>query len=317
VPDHEPESLAYPEPEPESGPQSYPARAAAPQRGRHRAADRPGRPAPYVAAALVGIAGLAIVGTAVATAGGDRSGPARTVTVATDASLRAEAAERADRAHRSPLPTATADAARPSAADATRSTQAPGSAEATAATKAPVSAEAAPSRGSTAASASPSTAPTARPTTSAPAAKPTTSSAPATVAPASADWVHPMPGASVTSCYGQRWGTLHAGIDLAMPANTPIRAAAAGTVVEAGWVYSGYGISVVIDHGDGWLTHYAHMNSTAVGVGTKVASGDVIGYEGSTGDSTGPHLHFEVHNGLWNQVDPAPWMRQRGVELGC
>lgn len=131
------------------------------------------------------------------------------------------------------------------------------------------------------------------------------------------DWVHPMPGATVTSCYGPRWGTLHAGIDLAKPANTPVRAAGAGTVVTAGWAYSGYGISVVIDHGNGYLTHYAHLNRTDVQVGDKVAPGDVIGREGSTGDSTGPHLHFEVHNGMWNQVNPSPWMRNRGVELGC
>jgi murein DD-endopeptidase MepM/ murein hydrolase activator NlpD len=114
-----------------------------------------------------------------------------------------------------------------------------------------------------------------------------------------------------------RWGVLHAGIDLAEPAGTPIHAAGAGTVVTAGWAYSGYGISVVIDHGNGVLTHYAHQSSTAVKVGQRVTAGQTIGYEGSTGDSTGPHLHFEVHLGLWNQVDPAPWMRARGVDLGC
>lgn len=130
-------------------------------------------------------------------------------------------------------------------------------------------------------------------------------------------WVSPMPGASTTSCYGQRWGVLHAGVDLGEPENTPIHAAGAGTVVAAGWAYSGYGISVVIDHGNGYLTHYAHQNKTVVRVGQKVSAGDLIGYEGSTGDSTGPHLHFEVHKGLWNQIDPTPWMRARGVDLGC
>jgi murein DD-endopeptidase MepM/ murein hydrolase activator NlpD len=58
------------------------------------------------------------------------------------------------------------------------------------------------------------------------------------------------------------------------------------------------------------------MNRADVQVGDKVAAGDTIGREGSTGDSTGPHLHFEVHKGLWNQINPAPWMRARGVNLG-
>ncbi|MET7672644.1 M23 family metallopeptidase [Micromonospora luteifusca] len=130
-------------------------------------------------------------------------------------------------------------------------------------------------------------------------------------------WVDPMPGASVTSCYGQRWGTLHAGIDLALPSGTPIRAAAAGTVTQAGDASDGYGNSVFIDNGNGYLTHYAHQSRIAVTVGQKVKAGQVIGYEGATGDATGPHLHFEVHQGMWNQIDPAPFMRAHGVDLGC
>ncbi|MGC4809683.1 M23 family metallopeptidase [Micromonospora sp. DT228] len=130
-------------------------------------------------------------------------------------------------------------------------------------------------------------------------------------------WVDPMPGAAVTSCYGQRWGTLHAGIDLALPSGTPIRAAAAGTVTQAGDAADGYGNSVFIDHGNGYLTHYAHQSRIAVTVGQAVKAGQVIGYEGATGDATGPHLHFEVHQGMWNQIDPAPFMRARGVDLGC
>ncbi|RAN95950.1 M23 family metallopeptidase [Micromonospora saelicesensis] len=130
-------------------------------------------------------------------------------------------------------------------------------------------------------------------------------------------WVDPMPGAAVTSCYGQRWGTLHAGIDLALPSGTPIHAAAAGTVTQAGDASDGYGNSVFIDHGNGYLTHYAHQSRIAVTVGQKVKAGQVIGYEGATGDATGPHLHFEVHQGMWNQIDPAPFMRSRGVDLGC
>ncbi|MCX5067547.1 peptidoglycan DD-metalloendopeptidase family protein [Micromonospora lupini] len=132
-----------------------------------------------------------------------------------------------------------------------------------------------------------------------------------------AAWVDPMPGASVTSCFGERWGTLHAGIDLALPSGTPIRAAAAGTVTQAGDAADGYGNSVFIDHGNGYLTHYAHQSRIAVTVGQKVKAGQVIGYEGATGDATGPHLHFEVHQGMWNQIDPAPFMRAHGVDLGC
>jgi murein DD-endopeptidase MepM/ murein hydrolase activator NlpD len=148
----------------------------------------------------------------------------------------------------------------------------------------------------------------------APAAKP--APAPKKPKPAPA-WVSPMPGARLTSCYGMRWGVLHAGVDFAKPANTPEYAVGAGTVIAAGWTYSGYGSSVMIDHHNGYFTHYAHQNKTVVRVGQKVKAGQLIGYEGSTGDSTGPHLHFEVHRGsLWNQIDPAPWLRAHGVRLG-
>ncbi|WBB49183.1 M23 family metallopeptidase [Verrucosispora sp. WMMA2044] len=131
-------------------------------------------------------------------------------------------------------------------------------------------------------------------------------------------WVLPMSGGAVTSCYGPRWGTLHAGIDFAMPAGTPVRAAFGGTVTKAGDVGDGYGISVVIDHGNGYLTHYAHLSTARVSVGAKVSTGQTIGLEGSTGDSTGPHLHFEVHQGqMWNQIDPAPFLRARGIDVAC
>jgi murein DD-endopeptidase MepM/ murein hydrolase activator NlpD len=131
------------------------------------------------------------------------------------------------------------------------------------------------------------------------------------------DWVHPMPGARTTSCFGPRWGTMHAGVDLAAPHGTPIHAVGAGTVTHAGWVFGGYGISVVIDHHDGHYTHYAHASEARVSRGDRVDPGDVIALEGSTGDSTGPHLHFEVHKGsLWNQVEPTQWMNNRGVTIG-
>jgi len=129
-------------------------------------------------------------------------------------------------------------------------------------------------------------------------------------------WVHPMPGAQVTSCFGPRWGTAHEGIDYAARNGTPIHTIGNGTVVKSGDVGDGYGISVFVDHGNGYLTQYAHMSKAAVGYGAKVKPGQVIGYEGSTGDSTGPHLHFEVHKGMWNQIEPARWLRSHGVNPG-
>ena len=110
---------------------------------------------------------------------------------------------------------------------------------------------------------------------------------------------------SLSSRFGPRWGRLHAGIDIAAPTGTPIYACWPGRVVVAGW-QGGYGNTVVIDHGGGRATLYAHQSSIAVSVGQTVNAGAVIGYVGSTGNSTGAHLHFEVRiNG--NPVDPAPY----------
>ncbi len=102
----------------------------------------------------------------------------------------------------------------------------------------------------------------------------------------------PLQGA-VTSEYGPRWGGFHPGIDIADPTGTPIHAANAGQVIYAGWE-SGYGNFVLVDHGGGIVTGYAHQSEIAVTQGQAVAQGQVIGFVGSTGDSTGPHLHFEV-----------------------
>jgi murein DD-endopeptidase MepM/ murein hydrolase activator NlpD len=136
--------------------------------------------------------------------------------------------------------------------------------------------------------------------------------------PPVAQWVHPMPEGSVTSCFGPRWGRLHAGVDLATASGTPIRAAGAGVVVRAGEA-NGYGLAVLIDHGNGYLTHYGHMSAIGVVEGQVMKAGEEIGKEGSTGHSTGPHLHFEVHEGTYkNPVEPTAWMAAHGVDLnGC
>jgi murein DD-endopeptidase MepM/ murein hydrolase activator NlpD len=154
---------------------------------------------------------------------------------------------------------------------------------------------------------------------SAPATEPSAPVAPAPVAAAARrlDWVSPMPGTPLSSCFGARWGAVHQGIDFAGNFGTPVQAVGSGTVFGAGWLYAGYGISVVIDHGNGVYTHYAHLSQAFVVEGQRVNVGDVIGLEGSTGDSTGPHLHFEVHQGLWHQIDPAQWFREHGVPAAC
>ena len=110
----------------------------------------------------------------------------------------------------------------------------------------------------------------------------------------------------VTSGFGIRWGRMHEGIDIAVAEGTPVRAAAAGTVIYAGWM-GGYGNLVVVDHGNGVSTAYAHNSSLGVGVGQSVAAGQVVSYSGNTGNSTGPHVHFEVRvNG--SAVDPLGYL---------
>jgi len=123
--------------------------------------------------------------------------------------------------------------------------------------------------------------------------------------PSASGLIWPVSG-PVVSPFGYRWGRLHAGIDIAVPYGTPIHAAAAGTVVLAGWV-SGYGNYTCIDHGGGMATCYAHQSSYAVSQGASVAQGQVIGYVGCTGHCFGPHLHFEVRiNGT--PVDPLGYL---------
>ena len=110
----------------------------------------------------------------------------------------------------------------------------------------------------------------------------------------------------LTSPFGYRWGRLHEGVDIGVGFGTPIHAAAGGTVIHAGWL-GGYGNLVVVDHGNGLSTAYAHQQRVYVSPGQGVAQGDVLGEVGSTGHSFGPHLHFEVRvNG--NPVDPLGYL---------
>ena len=119
------------------------------------------------------------------------------------------------------------------------------------------------------------------------------------VSPSGFMW--PCNGA-VISGYGMRWGRMHEGVDISCSYGQPIWAAATGTVIWSGW-RGGYGNAVVVDHGNGLATLYAHSSALLVGVGQTVSQGQTIALIGSTGNSSGPHLHFEVRvNG--SAVDP-------------
>jgi murein DD-endopeptidase MepM/ murein hydrolase activator NlpD len=110
----------------------------------------------------------------------------------------------------------------------------------------------------------------------------------------------------IASGFGMRWGRLHAGVDIAVPAGTPIAAAASGTVVLMGWV-DGYGNYTCIDHGGGLSTCYGHQSGFATSQGASVSQGQVIGYVGCTGHCFGDHLHFETRiNGV--PVDPMGYL---------
>lgn len=101
-------------------------------------------------------------------------------------------------------------------------------------------------------------------------------------------------GYTITSRFGPRWGTTHTGTDVAAPTGTAIYAAAAGTVIFSGNQGNGYGNYIIIDHGNGVSTLYGHCSSLGVSTGARVSQGQYIAAVGSTGNSTGPHLHFEV-----------------------
>ncbi|MEU2656401.1 LysM peptidoglycan-binding domain-containing M23 family metallopeptidase [Streptomyces sp. NPDC007325] len=136
---------------------------------------------------------------------------------------------------------------------------------------------------------------------------------------ASTGWVAPVSG-GVSTPYrasGSMWSSgYHTGADFIASSGTTVRAVGAGTVVSAG--YSGaYGNEVVIQHADGNYSQYAHLSSLAVSAGQSVSGGQQIGLSGSTGNSTGPHLHFEIRTSpsYGADIDPLAYLRQHGVSI--
>jgi murein DD-endopeptidase MepM/ murein hydrolase activator NlpD len=131
------------------------------------------------------------------------------------------------------------------------------------------------------------------------------------------DYVQPAFG-HVSSCFGARWGLTHFGVDIANSIGTPIYAATSGTVKRAGPA-TGFGLAVYILGDDGFVTVYGHVNQYFVNAGEHVSAGEQIAEIGNRGQSTGPHLHFEVHSGgqlYSNQLNPVPWLNARGIFIG-
>jgi len=127
-------------------------------------------------------------------------------------------------------------------------------------------------------------------------------------------FVHPVQGkAPRTSGFGQRWGRLHAGVDFGIPVGTPLVAVTAGKVTHR-TNPGGYGTYIELTAADGTSYRYGHMSRYATADGATVQAGQLIGYSGNTGRSTGPHLHFETRPG-GKPVDPVPYMKARGVAL--
>ncbi|WP_260196069.1 M23 family metallopeptidase [Actinophytocola gossypii] len=116
----------------------------------------------------------------------------------------------------------------------------------------------------------------------------------------------------LSSGYGARWGGTHEGLDIANHMGTPLVSAADGVVIEAGPA-SGFGLWVRIEHADGTVTVYGHMDTITVNVGESVKAGDQIATMGSRGYSTGPHLHFEVWDPNGYKINPLTWLNEHGV----
>ncbi|MCP2262493.1 Murein DD-endopeptidase MepM and murein hydrolase activator NlpD, containing LysM domain [Streptoalloteichus tenebrarius] len=126
-------------------------------------------------------------------------------------------------------------------------------------------------------------------------------------------YVKPAEGV-FTSGFGARWGTRHNGVDIANSIGTPVRSVAEGVVVEAGPA-SGFGLWVRVRHNDGTISVYGHVNEILARAGQHVAAGEQIATMGNRGQSTGPHLHFEVWLNGSQKINPQPWLAERGIQL--
>ncbi|MDQ3885695.1 MAG: M23 family metallopeptidase [Actinomycetota bacterium] len=130
---------------------------------------------------------------------------------------------------------------------------------------------------------------------------------------AAGDVVMPALG-RLTSGFGLRWGTIHNGIDIANSIGTPIYATTNGVVVESGPA-SGFGMWIRIRHPDNTISVYGHINESLVSAGQRVAAGEQIATMGNRGQSTGPHLHFEIWKDGERKINPLSWLRENGVLL--
>ncbi|MCZ7459409.1 M23 family metallopeptidase [Streptomyces sp. WMMC940] len=128
----------------------------------------------------------------------------------------------------------------------------------------------------------------------------------------------PTSSYTLTSTYGQAgsmWSSgYHTGLDFAAPTGTPVKAVHGGTIKSAGWSGS-YGYRIVLELEDGTEVWYCHLSSMTVGVGQKVSTSETIGRVGATGNVTGPHLHLEVHTPGGDGIDPAAWLRDKGLSV--
>ncbi len=118
----------------------------------------------------------------------------------------------------------------------------------------------------------------------------------------------------LTSGFGARWGSSHNGIDIANSIGTPIYATTDGVVVESGPA-SGFGMWVKLQHSDGTMSVYGHINESLVSEGQRVAAGEQIATIGNRGQSTGPHLHFEIWLDGSEKINPLSWLRSNGVDI--
>ncbi|MFF3316461.1 M23 family metallopeptidase [Streptomyces sp. NPDC003035] len=137
-------------------------------------------------------------------------------------------------------------------------------------------------------------------------------------------WVKPVGGYTLTASYNQggaMWASKHSGQDFAVPVGTPVKAAGAGTVVKAGPNGGGdgpaYGNAIVVKHANGKYSQYAHLSKINVHLGQKVAAGQKIAASGNTGNSSGPHLHFEIRTtpNYGSSLNPAAFLRSVGVTI--